>query len=523
MRPGRPISIALAAAIVLSACGGGSSAEVVPPTRPASIAPAPSAPSAAPTASGSAAASPSPTPDLSSFYGQKIRWKNCGKADCTTITVPMDYAQPDGATVELAAARVKATGEKIGTLFVDPGGPGGSAFNYAKAADYIVSPAVREHYDIVGVDPRGVGLSDPVTCLTDAQKDEILSVDGTPDSPVEEQLTIDASAEVPAGCEESGGQIYRHIGTVDAARDLDIARAVVKDDVLNYLGKSYGTMLGSTYAELFPDRVGRMVLDGALPANLDLVAVTKGQADAFEVALKDFIRDCLTHDDCPLNGTPDDALKQLQGWLHRIDAVPLTSGRRLVNEPVATFAVLSYLYFPSNDYPQLRGALTSAMDYGDPDPLLQLLDARIHRGPDGRYTSNDTDAFYAVTCLDRPFTGTVDDVKRYAREWMSTAPTFGSALAWGLLPCKDWPATADVVTDTVAKGSNPILVVSTKHDPATPYQWGVDLADRLENGHLVTYDGYGHTAYLRGSDCVKSAVDDYLLRGKVPQDGLVCS
>jgi pimeloyl-ACP methyl ester carboxylesterase len=518
MRSWRGTSIAVAATFLLSSCGLGASAEVTAPSRPAISQPSTSSSS---TAAGTGF--PSPAPDLSAFYDQKVSWHNCGNADCAIMKVPVDYGQPDGATVDLAMARVKATGDKVGTLFVDPGGPGGSAFDYAKAADRIVSKAIRQHYDVVGVDPRGVGQSEPVHCLTDKQTDEILAVDGTPDSPAEVTKTIEASGEVAAGCENNGGLLYAHMGTVDAARDLDIARAVVGDDTFNYLGKSYGTMLGATYAELFPDRVGRMVLDGALPASLDLVEVTKGQADAFEVAVHDFAADCLTHDDCPLTGSEDQAVKQLQDWLAGLDAKPLSTGTRELNEPIAAYAVLSYLYFPSNDYPQLRGALTAAMTHNDPAPLLQLLDSRIDRGPSGHYTTNGTDAFYAVTCIDRPFTGSVDDVKRYAQEWKATAPTFGPTLAWGLLPCQGWPAAGDVVTETRAAGSNPILVVSTKNDPATPYQWGEQLAKELENGHLLSYDGYGHTAYMRGSTCVQQAVDAYLLNGDLPDAGTVCS
>jgi pimeloyl-ACP methyl ester carboxylesterase len=527
MRLGREISVALGAFLVLTACSGGSASDVVPPTRPSS-APSfslPPLPSASPLPSSSRA--PSPTeeaaPDLSTFYDQDVTWHNCGNADCAKITVPLDYSQPEGATIELTAARVKATGEKIGTLFVDPGGPGGSAVDYARAADRIVSKGVLEHYDVVGVDPRGVGSSEPIHCLTDKQTDEILAVDGTPDSPQEEQATIDASAVVEHGCEKFGGSVYQHMGTVDAARDLDIARAAVDDDTFSYLGKSYGTMLGATYAELFPDRVGRMVLDGALPANLNLVEVTKGQADEFEIALRHFVDDCLGSKGCPLSGTTDEGVKQVQDWLTSLDSAPLTSNGRQLNEPLATYAVLSYLYFPANDYPALRSALSSAMTDKDARPLLSLLDARIDRGLDGHYVSNGTDAFYGVTCLDRPFTGTVNDVKKYAEEWKATAPTFGPSLAWGLLPCKDWPVVGDPVPDTTAKGSNPILVVSSTHDPATPYQWGVDLAATLENGHLLTNDGWGHTAYRANGNCIAKAVDAYLLSGAVPEDGTVCS
>ena len=524
MRPPRQFAVLLASVAVLSSCGLLGEPEAVPPTRPSSAASQtpPSSTSAVPTPEPSSGASAAAAPDLSRFYEQKVKWTNCGAADCATIVAPLDYSDPEGGTIDLAISRVKATGDRIGSLFVNPGGPGGSAVDYAKAADYIVSPAVREFFDIVGLDPRGVAFSDPVECLTDAQLDELGAADGTPDSAAEEQRVVELSALPGEGCAKKSDPRFAHVGTVDAARDLDLARALVKDETLTYLGKSYGTMLGATYAELFPDRVGRMVLDGVLPASLDLVEVTKGQADAFEVAVLDFARDCLTHSDCPFSGSPDDAVTQLQDWLASLDADPIPGTDRDLNEPLAAYAVLANLYFPGYDYPRLRSALAAAIERDDPKQMFDILDARISRGPDGRYLDNSTEAFYAVTCLDRPFTGTVDDVRALAEEWKATAPTFGPALAWGLLPCKDWPASSDRVTQTVAEGSNPILVVSTRKDPATPYQWGTRLVDELDNATLVTFEGVGHTAYGDGVSCVDDAVDRYLLKGTVPKKDLVC-
>jgi pimeloyl-ACP methyl ester carboxylesterase len=532
MRLTRQVAVLGASILVLSGCGLlGGEPEAVAPTRPSLESSGAPAPSIEPSASASGLSDPSASatpeqPDLSRFYDQKIKWTNCGNADCATIVAPLDYSDPEGPTIDLAITRVKSTGDAIGSLFVDPGGPGGSAVDYAKAADYIVSPAVRKHFDVVGLDPRGVGGSSPLTCMTDEQMDELGAADGTPDSPAEERRIEELSTIPGAGCAAKSDPVYAHVGTVDAARDLDLARALVKDETLNYLGKSYGTMLGATYAELFPDRVGRMVLDGVLPASLDLIEVTKGQADAFEVAVRDFARDCLTHSNCPLSGTVDDAVGQLQDWFTSLDRKPLP-GRggesRDLNEPLAQYAVLSNLYFPGYDYPRLRAALADAMNRDDPTKLLGILDERIDRAPDGRYTSNSTEAFYAVTCLDRPFEGTTDDVRALAEEWRATAPTFGPALAWGLLTCRDWPASGEQVTSTVAEGSNPILVVSTRKDPATPYQWGQLLAEQLDNGHLVTYEGVGHTAYYDGSSCVDDTVDAYLLKGKVPEKDPVCT
>ncbi|MDI1288980.1 MAG: alpha/beta fold hydrolase, partial [bacterium] len=322
MRPRRQFSVILVPVLLLTACSSLSSGGDVSTPAPQT----------------SASSSPATGP-LAAFYNQQVEWKNCGNADCATIVVPVDYSDPTGAAVELAATRVKATGDTVGSLFVNPGGPGGSAVDYAKAADYIVTPAIREHYDIVGVDPRGVSKSDPVHCSTDAQIDEFMAADGTPDSPVEEQEIIDDSAEMGAHCAATADPLYAHMGTVDSARDLDIARAVVQDEAFNYLGKSYGTMLGATYAELFPDRVGRMVLDGALPASLDMVEISKGQAEAFEVALADFVTNCLTHDDCPLTGATADGVQQVRDWLASLDSNPIAAGDRELNEPLAAYAI----------------------------------------------------------------------------------------------------------------------------------------------------------------------------------------
>lgn len=461
-------------------------------------------------------------PSLAEFYAQTPRWVNCGPADCATFEVPLDYSNPSGERIDLGITRVAATGERLGSLFVNPGGPGASAFAYAKRADSIVGAPVREHFDIVGVDPRGVGVSTPIDCLTDSERDELAAFESTPDSPAEERALM-AMSQLPAvGCATASPELIAHVGTVDTARDLDIARAVVGDPTLEYLGKSYGTLIGATYAELFPARVGRMVLDGVLPADLTAEEITLGQAIGFEEVLREFIADCLTHDDCPLEGDVDAAAHQLRGWLLGLDDAPLRSGDRELNEALAAYAVLTNLYVPEYDFPRLREALSAAMTQQDAAPLLELLDARVGRGADGRYTDNSAEAFYAVTCLDRPFEGTAEEVRALAEEWSEEAPTFGPSLAWGLLTCRDWPAEADRVTRTRADGSPPILVVSTMRDPATPHAWGERLAGQLADGHLLTLDATRHTAYGSGSSCVDGAVDAYLVRGALPKPGTVC-
>lgn len=461
-------------------------------------------------------------PSLADYYAQTPTWVNCGPADCATIEVPLDYGDPSGERIDLGITRVAATGERLGSLFVNPGGPGASAFAYAKRAEGALGPALREHFDIVGVDPRGVGVSTPIECLTDAERDELAAFESTPDSPAEERALIAMSRLPAVGCATASPDLIAHVGTVDTARDLDIARAVVGDPTLQYLGKSYGTLIGATYAELFPTRVGRMVLDGVLPADLTAEEITRGQAMGFEEVLREFITDCLARDDCPLEGDVDSAAQQLREWLARLDDAPLRSGERELNEALAAYAVLTNLYVPEYDFPRLREALSAAMTKQDATPLLELLDARVGRGADGRYTDNSAEAFYAVTCLDRPFDGTLDDVRALAGDWAMEAPTFGPSLAWGLLTCRDWPAEADRVTSTRAEGAPPILVVSTTRDPATPHAWGERLVEQLSDGHLLTLEATRHTAYGSGSSCVDEAVEDYLVRGTLPEPGTVC-
>lgn len=460
---------------------------------------------------------------LQAFYDQDVTWVDCGDAECTKIDVPRDYSNPAGEIVTLSLTRVPATGEALGSIFVNPGGPGGSATEYARYADSIVGEGIRQNFDVVGVDPRGVATSEPIECLTNKQTDRLLGADGTPDSPEEEAAVIAISQDLGRKCERKNSELLPFVGTVDSARDLDIARAVVGDDVLTYLGKSYGTLLGATYAELFPERVGRMVLDGVLPADLDIVEVTEGQMVSFQETLTDFLEDCLASDDCPFTGTPAQAQAQLRDWLTSLDTDPLMVDGRKLNEPMAAYAVISSLYFPRYGYEPLRAALSSAIVNKDGTELMAILDEWTGRDAKGRYRDNSTDAYYAITCLDRPFTGTVDDIKALAVDWEARMPGFGGALAWGVLPCREWPAAGDQVTEIDAQGANPILLVSPTTDPATPYVWAQRMRSQLENSRLVSWEAVNHTAYLEGSACVDAVVDEYLIAGKLPDKDVLCT
>jgi pimeloyl-ACP methyl ester carboxylesterase len=465
---------------------------------------------------------------LGAFYGQKVRWKGCGgDFDCTKLKVPADYDNPGAGTLELDVVRVRAKDPK-GSLILNPGGPGGSGVEYARAARAVLTPQLADAYDVVGFDPRGVVNSTPVDCIDDSKLDALFAADGTPDTPAEVADLAATSKLFGVGCKSKSPQVAPYMDTESAARDMDILRAVLGDEKLNYLGKSYGTYLGAQYAELFPDNVGRMVIDGVLPSSLDSDQITLGQARAFDMVLRRFVEDCITKEDCPLPRDADAGVARIQQFLADLDQNPIPgTGDRMLTEALGTYAILSYLYFPPNDWDILRFGLDAAFQ-GDGSVLMDMMDDRIQRNPDGTFANNGNEAFYAVSCLDRPAVGGVDHAAALAEKWAAEAPVFGPYMAWGNLPCWQWPMGAGTAEAAGAppvfraQGSAPILVVSTKYDPATPYEWGVQVADELDNATLLTYDGDGHTAYTSGSSCIDRAVDAFFMDGTIPAEGTVC-
>ncbi|MEO3972349.1 alpha/beta hydrolase [Streptomyces sp. CAU 1734] len=502
-----------AAGLLASGCTGGGS-----PSGASAASPGGSGPGA-----GSA-----PAAELRPYYAQKLAWRKCGVPDfqCATLKAPLDYDDPGGETAELAVARKKATGpgRRLGSLLVNPGGPGGSAVGYLQAYAGIGYPApVRARYDMVAVDPRGVARSEPVECLTGKEMDAFTEADQTPDSAAESARLAASFKGFAAGCEKRSGMVLPHVSTVDAARDMDVLRAVLGDEKLTYVGASYGTFLGATYAELFPRRTGRLVLDGALDPSLPAREVNRDQTEGFETAFRSFAADCVGQPDCPLGTTsPADASARLKSLFAGLDARPLPTGEsRELGEALATTGVLTAMY-DEGAWPQLREALTAAME-GDGAPLLTLADTYYERGADGKY-SNLMYANAAVNCLDLPaaFAGP-REVEAAVPEFEKASPVFGRGFAWAALNCAYWPAEATGEPHRIkAPGAAPILVVGTTRDPATPYKWARALAGQLESGTLLTYDGDGHTAYGRGSDCVDTAINTYLLDGELPPEGKRC-
>ncbi|MEU3952339.1 alpha/beta hydrolase [Streptomyces achromogenes] len=507
-----------AAALLVSACSPGNPAASADRTVQAAL-----------------AALPRTTPAaLTPYYSQRLRWRECGVPgfECATMKAPLDYASPDAGTVRLAVARKKATGTagRLGSLLVNPGGPGGSAVDYLQQYAGLGYPArIRARYDMVAMDPRGVARSEPVKCLDGRQMDAYTQTDMTPDDQRERDALVTADRRFAESCGAHSARLLRHVSTVEAARDMDILRSVLGDRRLNYVGASYGTFLGATYAGLFPERVGRMVLDGAMDPSVDARRLNLDQTAGFETAFQAFAKDCVRRTDCPLGGrgaAPARVGDRLRAFFRELDARPLRSGDadgRRLGEALATTGVIAAMY-DEGTWAQLREALTSAIKERNGAGLLALADTYYERDPDGHY-SNLMMANAAVNCLDLPsaFSGP-EEVEKALPAFEKASPVFGPGLAWASLNCAYWPVRATGEPHRIeAEGAAPIVVVGTVRDPATPYRWARSLAGQLSSARLLTYAGDGHTAYGRGSGCIDTAIDTYLLRGTPPPPGKRCS
>ena len=507
------IALALSGAGVaaLSVIGAGDGDDDAPGSAPAApVTPAPGSEQA-------------PDPALQRFYGQRPAWEPCRKGlQCATLTVPLDYRDPGGDALQIALLKVPASGERLGSLVVNPGGPGAPGTDYAAAARQVFGRPLRQRFDIVGFDPRGVGDSNPVDCLSDEELTAYLATDPDPDTPAEERAYVAMADAMGTGCQERSGELAAHVSTAEAARDMDVLRSALGETTLTYFGASYGTKLGATYAELFPGNVGRFVLDGAVDPRLGTREVNLQQAQGFETALRAYVANCVeSTDDCFLGSSVEEGLRTIQDLMVRIDAEPLPAGGgRRLTEGDAFLGLALPLY--SRDYwVILSAALRDALD-GDGATLMELADLYNDRSG-GTYKTNSAEAIYAINCLDDPWAITADQVAAEVPAYTRASPTFGRVFAWMNTTCGGIKVTStEPRLDIRAEGAAPILVIGTTRDPATPLVWAEALAEQLASGVLVTRDGDGHTGYRSGNDCVDTAVEDYLLDGTVPQDGLAC-
>ncbi|MFB7892378.1 alpha/beta hydrolase [Microbacterium sp. NPDC056044] len=464
--------------------------------------------------------------DLLPYYEQTLDWSSCDDTfECTTVTAPLDWADPTKGDIELSVIRSRAEGttDPIGSLLTNPGGPGASGVALIRdSVSFAVSDPVRREFDVIGFDPRGVGESTAVTCYDAADMDAYLF-----DVPKNARGTAAWTAELldrhtafGEACDANSDGVLPYITTENSARDMDLLRAVLGDTQLNYLGYSYGTFLGATYAKLFPDKVGRLVLDGAIDPSISGLDVGITQGIGFESALRAYMADCLTDKDCPFRGTVDEAMADLGTLLASVDRdpIPNADGRMLGSDSLMT-AIVAALY-SQDSWPYLTMALADALQ-GKAEVAFQLADFYYDR-QGGAYTGNQTEAFRAYNCMDYPVDATDQQQADAMALLEAEAPTVAPYWA-GPDPCEVWPYPATGVRERItADGAAPIVVVGTTNDPATPYEWSVSLADQLSSGVLVTRVGEGHTGYNKGNACVDAAIETYLLDGTPPQDGLRC-
>jgi len=503
------------AALLTSAClpfgTSGSGATVASPAAPPAV------------------AVPSGSADPAPFYQQTVDWQPCPAYDgfdCATVVAPLDWADPGSGQIHLAVIRHRASGgTSQGTILVDPGGPGASGVDFVGGSlSFAVGPALSSAYDIVGFDPRGVGSSSAVRCLDDAGMDHYLFdvVPGQRGSEEWLQAAQAAAAAFREACVQNTGPLLGHIDTDSAARDMDLLRALVGSPKLDYLGYSYGTLLGARYAQLFPQNVGRMVLDGVVDPAASMFDLVKAQTIGFDRALRSYLSSCIAASNCPVPVTSvDDGMSQLAALAAALDAQPLTAadGRQL--DGSVLFTAIATTLYDKQSWPYLTSLIRDVRS-GSAKIAMQLADLYFDRDAQGHYTSNETVALTTIDCLDYPVSRDLDQLHEQAAELIQLSPVVGPYMGYGDIACWDWPYPAAARGPITAQGLPPILLLGTSNDPATPIEMARSLATQLPGSVLVSYDGDGHTAYNKSNQCVQSAVDDYFLDGSLPQQGLVC-
>lgn len=465
---------------------------------------------------------------LREFYDQDIAWRACAgrgpRVQCATVTVPLDYQRPNGRTIDLALVKLPATGTSPRSLLVNPGGPGASGVDYVEYLGTVIDSDVRSAYNIVGFDPRGVGDSSPVECLTDRQTSRWYRTDTTPDTPREQDIFVKRAAEISQGCVARDPELARFVGTDNTIKDMDVIRHALGEPTLNWLGFSNGTLLGARYAQEFPDRVGRMVLDGGVDPALDAMGLSKDQSEGFQRAIRRFAADCAGRSDC-VASSPQGVITTINRLLETLDrtTMPTDGSRRLVQSEALT--ALFFAMYSTDLWPTLRAGLRQAAT-GD-GTTLQLLAqlANDQTGPN-RYGSNIASAFYAIGCWDYPAPPGPIGLAAAARTWSqgTAVPEMARAMSWGNAPCSSWFAhsmtpPAPVTSTTQA----PILIIGTTFDPATPYRWSQSLNRQLPTSRLLTNRADGHTAYGDSNLCIDDLTDRYLLTGELPATGTTCS
>jgi pimeloyl-ACP methyl ester carboxylesterase len=523
--------------------GGGSSASNAADAKPAPT-PATTAPVAV---TPPPPAPPKPKgaddPALRSFYEQKIAWKPCdddpvtkkkdeGEFNCGTLKVPMDYTAPEGKSLDIAVLQYPAANPdtRIGSLLLNPGGPGASGQEYLKGAFDSFDGVLHDRYDVLGFDPRGVADSAPVRCFDDKTLDKVNAED-SPRDPVERKAYREQNSKTfSAACQEKTGDLLPFVGTRNAARDMDVLRGAVGDEKLNYVGFSYGTYLGSLYAEEFPNRVGRLVLDGVVDPAADKLDANIDQTIGFERSFRAFAADCAARKGCPLGNDPDKAALIATDFLDKLQEKPLRTaydGRKLTSSLGWTGADSLLYGNKETSWKALREALALAMDQKDGSYLLFYADHYMGRDEKGHY-DNSGDSLAAIRCADAAAPApSAERIDQILAKLHAEAPLFSrdtAASDFGAAGCASWPFKTPEKPHVIrAEGAAPILVVGTTGDPATPYAASEKLAKELASATLLTLEGEGHAAFTRGSKCIDAAVTAYIVEGTMPAAGTRCT
>ncbi len=470
--------------------------------------------------------------ELAGFYDQQIDWQQCeehAEFDCGTVEVPMDYTNPAAESIDIHLTRAQDTADQQPMLF-NPGGPGSSGIEFVQdSLSYMLSDRLAENISAIGFDPRGVGVSEPVRCVTGEEFDESREEVLDSSTPEGWEASIEETQELGEQCLERSGEIVGFVDTASAAQDMDVIRAALDEPALDYFGISYGTKLGATYAELFPDNVGKFVLDSVLAPGAETFEVTKAQSAGFEESLHAWAAWCAESSECHVgqDGDPDSVLTAVTDFIAEVEAEPLSypDGR---SQPVSDlfFGIVTPLY--SRDSWELLALAFEqgiANDYetSDYQPLfLVFADAYHGRDPSGEY-ANTSDAFNAINCLDYAAADkTFEQATQEADELAEHAPIFGPQMSYAS-GCNGWPVEpAEPVGEIAADGSDPIVIANLTSDPATPLHFSQQLAEQLDNSIHITVEGEGHGAYSAENECIVEAIDGYVLDDELPEDGLVC-
>ena len=463
------------------------------------------------------------------YYEQVIDFVSCGeRLFCADVEVPMNWDDPSSEPIVIATSYRKADKkDPMGFVLLNPGGPGASGYDWVmESSEFLGTRKLRENFNILGFDPRGVGRSSAVSCLTDAENDEFLyGVSGFELGSDEDLAAARVSIkEFGSKCLEGTGNLLGHVDTVSAAKDMDVLRAVLGQEKLHYLGYSYGSLLGTTYATMFPDRVGQFVLDGAIDPTVSDEQQTLFQIEAFEKALRAFLESCEQYSDCPFTGFVEGDLKTIKEFFLELETNPLPtqSGRDLTIWAAVTGLIMP-LYSESY-WPYLATAFDMALNNDAGDIFLLLADQYNDRSEDGTYSTNILAANYAISCLDSRASTNIFSMRRQNQALIEAAPTLGRYWQFGALRCESWPfEVKQPPVSYAATGAPTILVVGTTGDPATPYAQAQALAGKiLDEAFLLTYNGEGHTVYGQQVTCVDNVVDKFFMTAELPDKDPNC-